>query len=72
MKDSFVGCINQLKTTKAATPERKSDFPEINAPKPWMTEKKKKHKAPKPQTEKSMKCAIDLYGQINDMTFAKV
>ena len=68
-KDSFVGQINQLKTTQAVAPERKSLLPEIDVPNPWITEEKKKLK---PKTEKSMKSACDLYAQINDTTFAKV
>ncbi len=38
MKDRFVGNINLLRSKKAATPDRKTDFPEIDAPKVWMIE----------------------------------
>ena len=44
-KDPFVGQINQLKMTVAKTPEKRSEFPEINATSPFMTDPKKKQKA---------------------------
>ena len=67
-KDPFVGAINQLKTKKPQTPEKKTEFPSINGKSQTEVKKKKKDK---PMNEKAMKGAIDLYSQINDNTFAK-
>ena len=48
-KDTFVGQINQLKTAKAATPERKTEYPDLNSPlKKPKTEQKKIVKTQKP------------------------